>query len=68
MALSEIIFKGTLNNKSHILQSFTLSALSMLGSQCFEEEEANQVYLSRFDSDKCVYGNSEIKINFKDFS
>lgn len=60
------MFKGNLNEDKHRLESFTLNTLSMFGDNCFVELEADPI--PKFDTSKCFFGNSQIKINFKDFS
>ncbi|KAL4435135.1 hypothetical protein ABPG74_003628 [Tetrahymena malaccensis] len=66
LLLSEIMFKGNLNEDLYKVQSFTLNSLSMFGDNCFVELATDPV--PRFDSNKCFFGNSQIKVNFKDYS
>ncbi|KAL4479637.1 hypothetical protein ABPG72_004233 [Tetrahymena utriculariae] len=66
LLLSEVMFKGNLNEDLYRIQSFTINSLSMFGDNCFVELATDPV--PRFVSNKCFFGNSQIKVNFKDYS
>lgn len=50
------MFKGNLNERLQVVESFTINTLSMFGEECFIEKDDDS--LPRFNERKCFYGNS----------
>ena len=63
--LNQIYMKGAVDFVKFKVSSFEITSLAMVGNDCFVQNMYDQEI---FQSDRCYYGNSDVKVDYADYT